>query len=314
MSKFYAVAVGRETGIFRSWAQTESLVKGFRGSKYKSFQSLSLAQQYLDQHTTENYMNNNDSEVFCLKNKVPSHSDDNSLGQKNRRISVNFKECHGFLIGDPRVIRSSDSGLQCDEGSSKSNDQDSCSNSKIPRRSFSSDSPVGSERELVDIDSLSKLNSPRDADWDSVIYTDGSAKNGEAGYGTVRINKTESIITSKGKLPSDLYPNATNNQAELYAIYQALLDTADCGRILIRSDSMYCINALTKWCYTWKVNGWKTSTGGEVLNKDLIEKILEEFQNGRRIVEVKHASGPSGHQYNELAARLANEARVTSTD
>ncbi len=47
MSKFYAVANGRQTGIFLTWAETESLVKGYPAAKYKSFKTRLEAEQYL---------------------------------------------------------------------------------------------------------------------------------------------------------------------------------------------------------------------------------------------------------------------------
>ena len=97
----------------------------------------------------------------------------------------------------------------------------------------------------------------------------------------------------------------------MYAIYQALIETEDVNKVLIRSDSMYCINSLTKWCHSWSANGWKTSTGSEVLNKELIKSILSKLEEGPRIVEFKHVLGHSGNPYNELADRLANEARVS---
>ncbi len=43
MSKFYVVWQGRKTGIFRSWGETEKLVKSFPSAKFKSFKSESLA-------------------------------------------------------------------------------------------------------------------------------------------------------------------------------------------------------------------------------------------------------------------------------
>lgn len=46
--KFYAVAKGRKTGIFTTWAQAESLVRGFHGARYKSFKTREEAQAFLD--------------------------------------------------------------------------------------------------------------------------------------------------------------------------------------------------------------------------------------------------------------------------
>ena len=47
MSKYYAVANGRQIGIFRTWDETKALVNGFKGAKYKSFKTLQEAQDYL---------------------------------------------------------------------------------------------------------------------------------------------------------------------------------------------------------------------------------------------------------------------------
>ena len=48
MSKYYAVANGRKTGIFRSYDDVKPLVSGFPNAKHKSFKTLSEAQDYLN--------------------------------------------------------------------------------------------------------------------------------------------------------------------------------------------------------------------------------------------------------------------------
>jgi len=45
--KFYAVAAGRECGIFTDWPSAERQVKGFGGAKYKSFSSRTEAEKWL---------------------------------------------------------------------------------------------------------------------------------------------------------------------------------------------------------------------------------------------------------------------------
>ena len=45
--KFYAVAVGRQTGIFTDWTAAEKQVKGFPGARYKSFLSKADAEKWL---------------------------------------------------------------------------------------------------------------------------------------------------------------------------------------------------------------------------------------------------------------------------
>lgn len=45
--KYYAVKIGKQTGIFTTWAEAEKHVKGFKGAKYKSFTSKAEAEQYM---------------------------------------------------------------------------------------------------------------------------------------------------------------------------------------------------------------------------------------------------------------------------
>ena len=48
--KFYAVAVGRETGIFSTWDQCKEQVNGYPGSKYKGFLFRQEAEAYLNSY------------------------------------------------------------------------------------------------------------------------------------------------------------------------------------------------------------------------------------------------------------------------
>lgn len=58
-SKYYVVWNGRKTGVFDSWKDCEASVKGFEGAKYKSFDSLVLAQEAF----------NDNPDKFISKNK-----------------------------------------------------------------------------------------------------------------------------------------------------------------------------------------------------------------------------------------------------
>jgi ribonuclease HI len=46
--KFYAVASGRQLGIYMSWSECEAQVKGFKGAKFKSFGSNVEAEHFLE--------------------------------------------------------------------------------------------------------------------------------------------------------------------------------------------------------------------------------------------------------------------------
>jgi len=49
--KYYAVAIGKRTGIFTDWEETRELVVNFSKSKYKSFKTISEAERWLEEHT-----------------------------------------------------------------------------------------------------------------------------------------------------------------------------------------------------------------------------------------------------------------------
>ena len=154
--------------------------------------------------------------------------------------------------------------------------------------------------------------SPFDEQYDVVVYTDGSADLKSGGYGVVITSNDEVVTTFKGSLDLNDYSKPTNNQSELYAIKVAIDSTENYQKILIKTDSSYSINSLTKWCYSWIANGWKTSQGGDVLNRDLIEDILKKLRTTTRIIEFEHVPGHAGIKYNEMADKLANEGRLSS--
>ncbi|MGU8834261.1 ribonuclease H1 domain-containing protein (plasmid) [Clostridium perfringens] len=53
-NKFYAVRVGRTTGIFTTWDSCQESIKGYRNALYKSFNTREEAQQYLDEFSPDN--------------------------------------------------------------------------------------------------------------------------------------------------------------------------------------------------------------------------------------------------------------------
>ena len=48
MGKIYAVREGRQTGIFHTWGECEAQVKGFKGAKFKSFNTMEEAMAFID--------------------------------------------------------------------------------------------------------------------------------------------------------------------------------------------------------------------------------------------------------------------------
>ena len=140
------------------------------------------------------------------------------------------------------------------------------------------------------------------ADIPTIIYTDGSSIDKEGGWGIVMI-KDDQVYQYKGKCP---YDPCTNNQAELFAILTALTNFRE--NLELRTDSQYSMKSITIWSKKWQRNGWKTSTGKDVENKELIQAILPLLDE--RIVKFTHVYAHRGEQYNEMADRLADEGRM----
>lgn len=106
-----------------------------------------------------------------------------------------------------------------------------------------------------------------------VIHTDGGASPnpGLGGWAAIlhspEHNATREIYGAE--------PDTTNNRMELTAAIMALEALNRPCEADIHTDSSYLHNAFAKrWLKNWQRNGWRSSTGAEVLNRDLWERLL----------------------------------------
>lgn len=151
------------------------------------------------------------------------------------------------------------------------------------------------------------------------VYTDGSCmkkKDGtKCGYG---------ILYPNGELPNVSRPlkngALTNNRAELQAIYVALLQIQDkftFDKIMIYSDSEYCIKSLTQYINKWVKNGWLTVNNKPVENQDIIKPIYSLIQKYREKIIFVHIRAHTGGKdiesvNNDLVDRLAKNGALQS--
>lgn len=142
------------------------------------------------------------------------------------------------------------------------------------------------------------------------IYTDGacSGNPGPGGWGTIALFEDTSFELSGYERET------TNNRMELKAVIVAFqladkLDRVKYKDIEICSDSAYVINAIEKlWLPKWVNNGWETTTGKDVKNKDLWQKLLKYTKDTKvKLVKVK---GHSGDVWNDKCDKLAKNAIV----
>lgn len=75
----------------------------------------------------------------------------------------------------------------------------------------------------------------------------------------------------------------TNQRAELTAIQRALESVPRNRDVAIITDSRYAIDCVTTWYINWRKNGWKTSAGKAVENKDLVENVLSKIEERNRL-------------------------------
>ncbi|MBZ4664765.1 ribonuclease HI [Mahella sp.] len=135
------------------------------------------------------------------------------------------------------------------------------------------------------------------------IYTDGACTNnpGPGGWAAI-LNYKDCIKEIYGGEPL-----TTNNRMELTAAIKALEALKEPCCVELYSDSAYLINAFNQhWVNKWMRNGWKTTGGDPVENKDLWERLIELTKmHDIKWVKVK---GHSNNEYNNRCDELAKNA------
>ncbi|XP_054855222.1 ribonuclease H1 isoform X1 [Eublepharis macularius] len=140
----------------------------------------------------------------------------------------------------------------------------------------------------------------------AVVYTDGCcSSNGrhKARAGTGVYWGPAHPLNSSERLPG----RQTNQRAEIHAACKAIeqAKSQDIKKLAIYTDSKFTINGITNWVPNWQRNGWRTSTGKEVINKEDFER-LAKLSEGMDI-QWMHVPGHSGFQGNEAADHLARK-------
>ena len=97
----------------------------------------------------------------------------------------------------------------------------------------------------------------------------------------------------------------TNNRMELtaaLALLECLKELPRDPALVIRTDSRYLIDGFEKWLPGWKRKGWRTASGGAVLNRDLWEQLDRARLAGLRL---QHVRGHSGDPDNDRCDAIA---------
>ncbi|SJX62334.1 related to Ribonuclease H [Sporisorium reilianum f. sp. reilianum] len=279
---YYAVQKGRQQGIFRTWAECEAATKGFAGAVFKKFDTQDAAQAFVKGNGyggSSSSSSASGSTSAASDNCRPSYHPyaTTSSSKASAKRGDKYASAPASVLGK----RAS----HAEHASAKRLHV----NSPFPPAPSSSTSASGSQRK-------------------SVVYCDGSSigngkSNARAGWGVFFEDPDLHHLNESRRLPGAAQ---TNNRAELMAIIRAIQLCPDDGRqLLILSDSRYSMDAVTKWLPGWRARGFKTATGADVQNQDLIMMLDDAMEKRVPRPTLEYVKAHSGIDGNEIVDRMA---------
>ncbi|MCJ1288060.1 hypothetical protein MMC26_007413 [Xylographa opegraphella] len=375
--KFYSVRVGHRPGIYHTWNECLSQVKGFKNATFKSFPSLIDAERFMAGEDPAKGAGTSSSpyKFYAVRSgRVPGIYTDwpsaqkqiigwtkpkhkcfstraeaqRFLGTADTRPSTDETETqgpeNGIMMGYPNLDGHEPYASEPQSKKSKkptSAAQGMARTSKMPSNEYNPEDyepgtglfPPGAEdgfdpniilcprtgnvvyktqaqREATKLQAIRPTT-----DHMLRVHTDGSSlRNGQdgafAGVGVFFGPNDERNVSEA--LPG---PRQTNQRAELTAILRALDSIPRSTDVTIVTDSRYAIDCVTLWHTNWRRNGWKTSTGKVVENRDLVESILSRMEE-RGSLQTRttfewikgHANHPGNVEADSLAVTGARRA------
>jgi ribonuclease HI len=238
---YYVVKKGYQTGIFKTWNECKRAVDGFSGPVFKKFDSFKAACEFFNSPIRES----KSTEIFKAQQSKPS-SNSNKIDSDNGKL-------------DNRQLES-----VC-------NNEEKLQLEKIKQMVKNIKSSQFSEDFNYNVALWNTI------DDDIYIFTDGSSRRSQeyfnSGIGVYLGYNCTNI--------KEQYHDKTNNMCELLAVDYAFKliikyfrELSEIKKVIkIVSDSEYTIKACSLWLPQWKKNNWKTKTGEDVKNRDLIESI-----------------------------------------
>lgn len=140
-------------------------------------------------------------------------------------------------------------------------------------------------------------------DMPVVVFADGAAKGnpGPGGWGAIIVTPAGQVVELGGGAR-----HTTNNRMELTAALAALREAGPAGApIAVHTDSTYVIRGIQGWIHGWRRRGWRTAAGGDVVNRDLWER-LAAAEAAAGAVTWHYVPGHRGVPGNERVDEIAN--------
>ena len=135
------------------------------------------------------------------------------------------------------------------------------------------------------------------------IWTDGGCRPnpGPGGWAALlRFGEAEREL-------SGAEPATTNNRMELTAAAAALEALSRPCVVVLRTDSEYVRNGITRWHAGWVRRNWRNASGDPVANMDLWRRLLDAAKPHE--VSWQWVRGHAGDAGNERVDRMATAAR-----
>ncbi|XP_004922968.1 ribonuclease H1 [Bombyx mori] len=311
---FYAVAKGRTSGIFMTWADCEAQVKGFSGAKYKKFDTINQAQDYVVTQGGNKGPPSKPGTSFKVGNKKtasnnlkrPYSTTTNDKNENENKLKSQTKaedDCdEDFEISDDlnTILTKQMDDIEARlKGFQKGVDKIIKKNSAKPERKTIMIDPPEPKKQRQDNNDFET-----DPDGFVQVYTDGACSaNGrssaKAGLG-VYWGDGHSLNVSE-----PVSGRATNNCGEIQAATKAIRQALQNGitKLSINTDSKFLINSVTKWMPGWKRKGWKLQSGEPVKN----EKDFKDLDSVQHKLDIKwnYVEAHRGIHGNEMADQLA---------
>lgn len=298
---FYAVAKGRKVGIFGTWAECESHVKGFSGAVFKKFKSNDDAQNFISLKSNNLIMKTTMSSKAILDRQEPP--------TKRQKCDMTEEEMLQYVLScdlNEKEQKMKPKAVAGAAGSSRKT-------TKNDNTQYKPDRIRMTVPQATSLKTYGGHQFHEDAEGFVHVYTDGSCENNGkkgaiAGLG-VYFGDNHALNAS-----SPVRGRATNNSGEIQAAIKAITDAQAAGvkRLNIFTDSQFVINSVCKWMSAWKAKDWKLSSGKPVVNRDDFKKLDQLIDSGNMLIKWSYIAAHRGHAGNEEADRLAKEGAKMS--
>jgi ribonuclease HI len=264
---YYAVAVGRRTGIFTDyWGEVEGLTKGFPGVQFKKFVDRADAEHYLFlRGVYESLEDDTDWYYAVAIGRFPGiytfsgDAVDQTSGFSGSRMKKfeRFWQAEAYLASYGLMLQ--------DRCAFQDEDGDRHWHAKV--------------RPAHVID-------PRDPDT-LVAFCNGSALRNGSRSACAAFACVFPHNRSWDEVGLVRHPPPTNNRAEYEAALTAMerANTEDPSQkqpLFVYTNNELLIKTMQNWVHTWRANGWRKSNGKPVKNQDLILDLLDA-QGGRSV-------------------------------